>query len=81
MPDKFASVIRVQAQMHDIGKIHTPAEILKKPGKLTSEEFEAIKKHTIYGSKILGDHVRFTWQEKLRFHTMKNGMEAVIHMG
>lgn len=39
--------------MHDIGKIGTPEEILLKPGKLTDEEFDIMKQHTIYGSKIL----------------------------
>lgn len=60
MPEKFISMIRLQAQVHDVGKIHTPATILKKPGKLTPEEFEEMKKHTIYGAKILGDHDRLT---------------------
>lgn len=44
--------------MHDVGKIHTPADILKKPGKLTTEEFEEMRRYTINGAKILGDHVR-----------------------
>ncbi|MEW6419560.1 MAG: HD domain-containing phosphohydrolase [Nitrospirota bacterium] len=60
MPEKFISIIRLQAQVHDVGKIHTPAAILKKPGKLTPDEFEEMKKHTIYGAKILGDHDRLT---------------------
>jgi HD-GYP domain-containing protein (c-di-GMP phosphodiesterase class II) len=58
MSETFVRTVRIHAQMHDVGKIHTPPEILKKPGKLTSEEFEEIKKHTIYGAKILGDHQR-----------------------
>jgi HD-GYP domain-containing protein (c-di-GMP phosphodiesterase class II) len=59
MSDKFISIIKLQAQMHDVGKIHIPPVILKKPGKLTLEEFELVKKHPEYGTKILGDHVRF----------------------
>lgn len=39
--------------LHDIGKTKTPYEILNKPGKLTKEEFEEMKKHTIYGYRIL----------------------------
>ena len=39
--------------LHDIGKALVPEFILKKPGKLTDEEFEEIKKHTIYGRDIL----------------------------
>jgi len=65
MPDKFMGIIRVQAQMHDIGKIHTSPDILKKPGKLTPEEYEEIKKHTIYGAKILGNHIRFAMAREI----------------
>ena len=65
MSEEFISIIRLQAQMHDVGKIHTPPEILKKPGKLTPEEWEEIKKHTVYGARILGDHVRFTMAKEI----------------
>jgi len=41
------------APMHDIGKIVVPDAILKKPGKLTEEEFEAIKVHTTKGGEII----------------------------
>ena len=41
------------APMHDIGKIAVPDVILQKPGKLTAEEFEVIKKHTVSGGKII----------------------------
>jgi HD-GYP domain-containing protein (c-di-GMP phosphodiesterase class II) len=60
MSGQFIDLIRLQSQMHDVGKIHIPPVILKKPGKLTQEEFEIIKQHTIYGAKILGDHDRLT---------------------
>lgn len=39
--------------MHDIGKIATPDSVLQKNGKLTKEEYEIIKKHTIEGSRII----------------------------
>jgi len=39
--------------LHDMGKLKIPEEILKKPGKLTSEEFELIKLHPADGAKIL----------------------------
>ena len=45
--------IRIAASMHDIGKIGVPDRILFKAGKLSSNEFEIIKKHTLIGSKIL----------------------------
>lgn len=41
------------AAMHDIGKIAVPDAILNKPGKLTKEEFEVIKEHTVKGCEIL----------------------------
>lgn len=40
-------------KMHDIGKITIPDEILKKPGKLTSEEWRIMQEHTINGYQIL----------------------------
>lgn len=39
--------------LHDLGKIAIPDSILLKPGKLTAEEFEEMKKHTIYGCEML----------------------------
>jgi putative two-component system response regulator len=41
------------APLHDIGKVGTPDAILLKPGKLTPEEFEVMKKHTTYGGDAL----------------------------
>jgi putative nucleotidyltransferase with HDIG domain len=41
------------ALMHDIGKVHTPLEILNKPDKLTPDEFAIMKKHTVDGAEML----------------------------
>lgn len=41
--------------LHDCGKVNIPDSILKNPGKLTDEEFEIMKKHTVYGAEILKD--------------------------
>ncbi len=41
------------ALLHDVGKIKIPAEIINKPGKLTDEEFELIKTHTVEGERLL----------------------------
>jgi diguanylate cyclase (GGDEF)-like protein/putative nucleotidyltransferase with HDIG domain len=45
--------IKYAALLHDIGKIGVPDEILNKPAKLTAEEFEIMKQHTIIGERIL----------------------------
>ena len=39
--------------MHDIGKIAIPDAILNKPGRLTAEEYEIMKQHTVYGGQML----------------------------
>jgi len=49
LTDKAIATLYKSAPLHDIGKIGVPDHILLKPGKLTAEEFEEIKKHTIYG--------------------------------
>ncbi len=43
------------ALLHDIGKIGIPDSILKKPGRLTDEEFAVMKTHTVMGAEILKD--------------------------
>lgn len=45
--------VSVASMMHDVGKIGVPQEILHKPGRLTAEEFDEIKKHVDYGHKLL----------------------------
>lgn len=54
MREEFIKKLYNSAQMHDVGKINIDENILNKPGKLTQEEFEEIKKHTIYGENIIG---------------------------
>ncbi len=46
------------SQMHDVGKIAIPDGILLKPAKLTADEYETIKKHTIYGSEIIDTAIK-----------------------
>jgi len=49
----FQEVLRISAQLHDVGKIGIEDRILKKPGALTPEEFEIMKTHTTKGANIL----------------------------
>jgi len=48
-------MVKVASTMHDLGKIAIPDKILKKPGRLESDEFEVIKTHTTHGYKILNN--------------------------
>ena len=47
------TMLKYAAPMHDVGKIGVPDKILLKPGKLTNDEFQIIKLHTVIGGKIL----------------------------
>ena len=53
LPQKQCEDIKVFAPMHDLGKVGVPDSILLAPRKLTDEEFEIMKKHTIYGYNIV----------------------------
>ncbi len=55
MSPSFVRDIRVYSMIHDLGKLKVPREILTKNGPLTGEEFEEMKKHTIYGEQLVGD--------------------------
>ena len=60
LPSDVIEGIRMAAAIHDIGKVSVPSEILSKPGKLTQNEFELIKDHSLTGYDILKD-VEFPW--------------------
>ncbi|HZO20021.1 MAG TPA: HD domain-containing phosphohydrolase [Gemmatimonadaceae bacterium] len=53
--------IRVGAYLHDLGKVRIPHEILNKPGRLTNDEFEEMKRHPEYGIELLAS-VEFPWE-------------------
>jgi putative nucleotidyltransferase with HDIG domain len=53
LDDEKMEVLRLGALLHDIGKIGVPDDVLRKPGALTAEEFEAIKQHPALGARIL----------------------------
>lgn len=52
--DEILEIIKA-ALLHDIGKMKVPNEILNKPGRLSSSEFDEMKKHTIFGYDIIND--------------------------
>ncbi|MCL1093636.1 response regulator [Shewanella kaireitica] len=51
-----ADMLMAASPMHDIGKIGISDAILRKPGKLTDDEFEEMKKHAEIGAEIIGDN-------------------------
>ncbi len=53
LSEEATEVVRVSAQLHDVGKIGIEDRILKKPGALTTEEFAIMKTHTTKGANIL----------------------------
>ncbi len=52
-PDEEQQKIYFMGLLHDIGKIGVPEAIINKPDKLTDEEYDKIKQHTVIGSEIL----------------------------
>ena len=57
LTDKFISDVVNSAPLHDVGKIQVPDAILNKPGRLTDEEFEIMKQHTIAGQDIISQAI------------------------
>lgn len=60
MSDELRKGLKISALVHDIGKIRVPAEILNKPGFLSSLEFDMIKEHPQIGKEILSN-IHFPW--------------------
>jgi HD-GYP domain-containing protein (c-di-GMP phosphodiesterase class II) len=48
-------VLRMAAMLHDVGKVAISDQILKKPARLTEEEFEIMKQHTFFGARLFID--------------------------
>ncbi len=55
LDDATIGTIRLAGLLHDIGKIGIPDPILRKPGKLTTEEYEIVKQHVVLGDMIVRD--------------------------
>jgi HD-GYP domain-containing protein (c-di-GMP phosphodiesterase class II) len=75
LPDEQVHGIHIAGIVHDLGKIQIPAEILSKPGKLSSIEYSLIKQHPQAGFDILKG-VDFTWpiaQMVLQHHERFDG--------
>ncbi len=53
--DEKRDILKMAAMLHDVGKIAISDKILKKPGRLTEEEFEIMKQHTVQGARLFLD--------------------------
>ncbi len=91
LTDRTVEMLYTSAPLHDIGKVAIQDSILLKPGKLTDEEFEEMKNHTVYGrdairaaSKKLGsesflrfaEEIAYTHQEKWDGTGYPNGLKG-----
>lgn len=63
LDDGMVDMIAEASVLHDVGKISIPDNILLKPGRLTPEEFEVMKTHSIRGSEML-KNITDVWDEK-----------------
>jgi putative nucleotidyltransferase with HDIG domain len=72
LSDTELTTIRLGAYLHDVGKVKIPHEILNKPGRLSTEEFDVIKQHPAWGIELLAS-IEFPWDIKpiIRSHHEK----------
>jgi len=69
LEESFIKELGPSSILHDVGKIHIPDCILRKQGYFTKEEREDMKKHPLYGDKILGDSEFFHLAKEIaRWH-------------
>ncbi len=55
IPEDELGTLRLAGLLHDVGKVGIPDQILRKPGKLTDQEFDVVKQHVALGDAILRD--------------------------
>lgn len=61
LTEETVNIIALASSMHDVGKIMISDAILLKPGKLTEEEFELMKRHTVLGCEVLA-RTKYIWE-------------------
>lgn len=78
--DHFIKRIQLYSSLHDIGKIGISQSILRKPGKLTPEEFTEIKRHVEIGFKIIDqDEIDVMVKNIVLYHHEKWSGEGYVH--
>ncbi len=78
-----ASRIAMAAFLHDLGKVGIPDAVLRKPGRLTDEEFDVIKTHPTVGARMLQGHPMAPWVLGVihHHHEMPNGKGYPLGLG
>ncbi|QTA37451.1 transporter substrate-binding domain-containing protein [Thermosipho ferrireducens] len=79
LPVEKIKEIEAFAPLHDIGKIFIDRELLRKNGRLTKEEFEEIKKHTVYGARLLEEPYFKTAKNIALYHHEKYNGKGYPH--
>lgn len=69
MDEPTVLMLEQAAQLHDVGKVGIPDEILLKPGKLSPDEFDQMQRHTLFGKRIVERMGEHEWS-KLRQHVL-----------
>ncbi len=59
LPPQDVSGVHLAALLHDVGKIGVPTEVLNKPGRLSPDEWRAIREHPLIGERIAGEASMF----------------------
>lgn len=67
LSEKDVYLITTASSLHDIGKVGVDSTILNKPGKLTPEEFEQVKKHTVIGAEMVMNIGEFRNEPLVRY--------------
>jgi putative two-component system response regulator len=62
MSDEIVELLEEASLLHDVGKLGIPDAILLKPGKLTDEEYEAMRQHCAFGRRIIQPSSDSAWQ-------------------
>lgn len=75
MPTAFCDEIRYSAQLHDVGKMSIDTAILRKKGPLTEEERDEMKRHPVFGYRILSasDRLQMAGEIALNHHERWDG--------
>jgi HD-GYP domain-containing protein (c-di-GMP phosphodiesterase class II) len=75
--DRMKDMLRIAAMLHDAGKVGIPDSILHKKDKLSADEYEIIKQHTVFGARLFektnSDWEQLAWEIMLNHHEKWDG--------